>query len=90
MELNFSFKKTKEQQPEKYPNVAVLTYLGSNKFALNNSAVKLLEYSENKVTGRISFGATSTNKFFIANTSGEKLQINQIYTKITPLPMVNL
>ncbi len=71
MELNFSFSKPKEQQVEKYPNVPVLTYIGGDKtakFKLNKKAVELLGY--NGVTGKISFGLTSTNELFIANTTG--------------------
>lgn len=73
MELNFSFRKPKEQQVEKYPNIPVLTYLGSSgvsKFKLNQKALELLGYNEQQITGKmVSFGPLG-DTLFIANTTG--------------------
>jgi len=72
MELNFSFSKPKQERVEKYPTIPVLTYVGGDKtakFELNKKAVELLGYS-GKITAKISFGLTSTNELFLANTTG--------------------
>lgn len=70
--MNFSFKKEKVEVVERYPDNAVLTYLGGigvKKFALNNKAVALLGLSEFWAGDRkISFGPTD-DTILIANTS---------------------
>lgn len=74
MELNFSFKKTRTEEPEKYPDVAVLTYIGgekTKKFKLNKKACEIMDYSES-ITSIINFGKTSDGDLFLANTYGKE------------------
>lgn len=55
MEFNFSFKNTKQEAPEKYPDVAVLTFEsqeGTSKFSLNKKARQLLQFDEEQLTGK--------------------------------------
>ena len=71
MELNFSFKKQKEEQPEKYPDLPVLTYIGGNKtakFALNKKACEILGY-EDSITATINYAKINeTNDLVLVNT----------------------
>lgn len=72
MELNFSFKTVKEEKPEKYPNLPVLTFVeksGVTKFSLNKKAFELLKFSETE-TNKINFGLADGKELFLANTNG--------------------
>ena len=71
--LNFSFRTKKEEAIEKYPEIAVLTYIGgevNKNFALNRKAVELLGYNSEQIHGKmVSFGPYE-DTMFIANTTG--------------------
>lgn len=72
MKLNFSFKTVKEEQPEKYPNLPVLTFIeksGVTKFSLNKKAFELLKFEETG-TNKINFGLADDKELFLANTNG--------------------
>jgi len=79
MELNFSFKKQKEEKVDKYPDLPVLTYIGSSdgktkKWQINQKAAELLNYSNSQITGKmISYGPLN-ELLFIANTTGVETQ----------------
>jgi hypothetical protein len=81
--MNFSFKKEKVEVVEKYPNNAVLTYVGGEgvkKFSLNKKAVFLLGLEDADVKDRkVSFGPIE-DSLLLANTSGVETPNQHVIT----------
>ena len=76
LDLSFSFKKTKDEVIEKYPNTPVLTFTGDSgyaKFQLNKKACELLKYAEKTITAKISYAKDNSNEdLLLVNTTGSE------------------
>lgn len=82
MAINFSFRNTKKEKEEKYPESAVLTYTkteGTSKFQLNAKAFELLEFEEGITTGNmIAFARIDQDNDFLVLVNTSKAEEGEV------------